>query len=126
MKRSVTQNSVKNWFRQRARGKEAPVAAHGDRLLRAALAGDATTLREAIDSGDDINAYDENGMTTLLTAVFIGNTQAVRLLLEAGADPNRAQRSDPTDTPLWRARDDFGLHEIADLLVAGAKDGRSA
>ena len=118
---------MKNWFRQKARGKEVPVAAHDSRLLRAALACDATKLREALDSGDDVNAYDEHGMTPLLTAVFIGDREAVRLLLEAGADPNRAQRSDPTATPLWHARDDFGLHEIADLLVeAGAKDGRSA
>ena len=74
-----------------------------------------------------MNAYDEYGMTPLLSAIFIGDPEAVRLLLEAGADPNRAQRSDPTATPLWHARDDFGLHEIAGLLVqAGAKDGRSA
>jgi hypothetical protein len=51
-----------------------------------------------------------------------GVDHAVRLLLEAGADANRAQRDDPTATPLWHAREDFGLHEIAQLLEkAGAK-----
>lgn len=95
---------------------------HHDTVLRAALTGDATKVREAISTGADVNAWDEHGMTPLLSAVFIGNVDAVRLLLEAGADPNRAQRDDPTATPLWHAREDFGLHEIAQLLErAGAK-----
>jgi len=91
-------------------------------MLQAALDGDAAKLREAAESGDDVNAWDEHGMTPLLSAVFIGHPEAVRLLLSVGADPNRPSRDDPTDTPLWRARDDFGLAGIADLLVqAGAR-----
>jgi ankyrin repeat protein len=95
----------------------------GNRLLRAALGGDAERLREALESGDDVNAWDEHGMTPLLTAVFVGNCDAVRLLLAAGADPNRPNRNDPTATPLWHARHNFGLQEIASQLeTAGAKD----
>jgi ankyrin repeat protein len=75
-----------------------------------------------LPASDDLNAWDELGMTPLLLAVFRGDLEAVRLLLQAGADPNRPRRDDPTATPLWHARDDFGLHEIAELLVkAGAK-----
>jgi hypothetical protein len=45
----------------------------------------------------------------------------------AGADPNLPREDDKTATPLWHARDDFGLHEIAALLLkAGARDERSA
>jgi ankyrin repeat protein len=73
-------------------------------VLQAALGGDPAKLRAAVESGDDINAWDEHGMTPLLYAVFIGDREAVRLLLSVGADPNRARRGDPTDTPLWRAR----------------------
>jgi ankyrin repeat protein len=124
--RSVRQNFVKNWFPWKNRPK-APTADRGSRVLRAALAGDGAKLREAVESGDDVNAWDENGMTPLLSAVFIGDREAVRLLLSVGADPNRPSQDDPTDTPLWRARDDFGIHEIADLLVqAGANENRSA
>src|SRR5262245_40078954 len=94
-----------------------------DTLLQMALKGDRVSLREALASGENVNAWDERGMTPLLYAVFIGNSEGVRLILEVGADPNQPHRDDRTATPLWHARDDFGLHEIADLLVAaGARE----
>lgn len=37
----------------------------------------------------DIDDWDEHGMTPLLVAVFRGDTEAVRELLERGAAPNR-------------------------------------
>jgi ankyrin repeat protein len=105
----------------------AGVADHEGLVLQAALSGDGKRLQVLLDSGADVDAWDENGMTPLLSAVFVGDSEAVRLLLAAGADPNRAQRNDRTSTPLWHARDDFGLREIAALLVkAGAVDPTAA
>jgi len=99
-----------------------PVPGRANPLLAAALAGDPVGLRAGMDAGSDIDAWDDLGFTPLLSAVWVGDVRAVALLLEAGADPNRHHGGEPTDTPLWRARDDFGLHEIADLLeAAGAK-----
>jgi len=54
------------------------------------------------------------GMTPLLWAIFRGDIDAVRLLLESGADPD--VRPNPSDSPLWHAEDDFGLGSIAELL----------
>jgi ankyrin repeat protein len=88
------------------------------RLFAAVLASDESAVRDAIEAGDDINEWDNLGMTPLLYAVFRGDIDAVRLLLDGGADPNRPQQGDPTATPLWHAKDDFGLHEIASLLEA--------
>jgi hypothetical protein len=43
-----------------------------------------------------------------------GDIDAVRLLLESGADAN--VRPNPSDLLLWGAEDDFGMMEIAALL----------
>ena len=94
---------------------------HPSRLLAAVLASDEVALRAALAAGDNADDWDDLGMTPLLYAVFRGDIHTVRLLLDGGADPNKPQRGDPSATPLWHARDDFGLHEIADLL-----EGRGA
>ncbi len=76
-------------------------------------------MRDAIASGDNLNEFD-GGNTPLLWAIFGGDIDAVRLLLESGADPNA--RRNPSDSPLWHAEDDFGFTEIAELLKSyGAK-----
>lgn len=67
---------------------------------------------------EELDAYDENGMTQLLYAVFAGDLATVKTLLEQGAKPTKAQRDDPTATPLWHAEEDFGLWEIAKALRA--------
>jgi hypothetical protein len=46
-------------------------------------------------------------MTPLLCAVFTADVDVVKLLLRAGADPNRPHRDDPRPTPPWHAREDF-------------------
>ena len=91
-------------------------------LFAAVLASDQKAVLAAIESGDDVDAWDDLGMTPLLYAVFRGDVETVAQLLRAGADPNRPQRDDPTATALWHARHDFGFLDIAALLeAAGAK-----
>lgn len=65
-----------------------------------------------------IDNYDVNGLTPLLSAIFKGDLESVRSLLEAGANPNKPQKDDATTTPLWHAEEDFGLIEIGKLLRA--------
>jgi ankyrin repeat protein len=83
------------------------------KLTEAVLRSDVAAMKQAIASGDNLNEFD-GGLTPLLWAVFRGDIEAVRLLLESGADPN--VRPNPSDSPLWHAEDDFGLTEIAELL----------
>ena len=88
-------------------------------LVDATLRSDYAAMKKAIASGSNLNEL-AGGMTPLLSAVFRGDIDAVRLLLESGADPN--VRPNPSDSPLWHAEDDFGLTEIAELLRSyGAK-----
>ncbi|WP_261362719.1 ankyrin repeat domain-containing protein [Rubinisphaera margarita] len=89
-----------------------------DELIRASFKGDLDTVRRLIESGVDPNSVDEHGMGPLLTfhpevtryllehgadpdqqrnenitpviAAVCGNIECVRLMLEAGANVNRA------------------------------------
>ena len=83
-------------------------------LTEAVLRSDYSAIRELAAAGADLNEFDDHRMTPLLWAIMRGDIDAVRLLLESGADPN--VRPNPSDSPLWSAEGDFGLHEIAALL----------
>ena len=63
---------------------------------------------------NQLDEWDDLGMTPLLYAVYRGNPEEVKSLLDQGADPNRPSRDG--GTPLWHAEDDFGLIEVAALL----------
>lgn len=78
---------MKSWLKKRSREPEARNP--GDPFLAAALSGDDHRLGELRGSGEDVDSHGELGMTALLSAIFIRNPRAVRLLLESGADPNR-------------------------------------
>lgn len=86
-----------------------------DKFFSALRSADIDGMRSAV-GGLNLNEYDDVGLTPLLTAVFIGDPTAVKMLLEAGSDPNLAQKGDPSATPLWHAQEDFGFLEIAEIL----------
>jgi ankyrin repeat protein len=85
-------------------------------IFAAVLASDYDALRQVTKIGHQLDQRDDLGMTPLLYAIYRGDLDAVRILLELGANPNLPQLDDPSCTPLWHAEDDFGLTEIAQLL----------
>ena len=61
-------------------------------LIAAAMDGNLSDLRDAIDSGTDIAEADESGQTALHFAADRGFAECVSLLLDNGADANSTDR----------------------------------
>jgi tankyrase len=88
-------------------------------------------LTDALKRGADIHAADKNGVTALHHAVRFRSPTAVRVLIEHGADVNRACRRNGS-TPLHRSVTQTGApgtagranaaREIIELLLAAGAD----
>lgn len=95
-------------------------------LHEAAALGDITKMSQVIETGSDPEAlttegYDKGttrpaGYTPLMAAVFNNQTEAVRLLLEKGADPNQTD-TEKTTALLWASLLTEPSVEIVKLLV---------
>lgn len=88
------------------------------KLIEAIQAGDLACVRERISAGADLSEMDENGCFTALGhAAYLGRTEMVRALLEAGVAPDE----DLADAPPLAAAALGGKVEAARILVnAGA------
>jgi len=96
-----------------------------DRLTAAAAAGDIGVLTELLSTGAAVDAVDRRRRTALDRAVWAGRTDAVRLLVAAGADVEQPIGEYREDTPLRFAAGRGDLPLVRLLLDAGAEaDGR--
>ena len=68
------------------------VNTYGETCLHLAVRGFCSKkmIQTIIDHGADVNATNKNNMTALVIACVMGNKDAIRVLLNAGADPNIA------------------------------------
>ena len=88
------------------------------KIIQCIKNGDVACTSEFLATGGKANAVDEKGAPLLITASETKSVAVVKLLLNAGADPNDAGSG---ETPLCRAAL-FGRKDIARaLLDAGAK-----
>lgn len=104
-----------------------PVAAA---MVQAIRTGDADTLRGLLAEHPDLASEPITGergsKTPLLAATdwpgyFPGGPAIVRMLLDAGADPNRTTGGDKPETPLhWAASSDDA--DVAEVLISGGAD----
>jgi len=89
------------------------------KVYAAARRGDVAQLAKLLDRGADPNdSGDEHGTTALTTAAFQGHLDAVRLLLERGADIDRPNKFGAR--PLFVAATNARPQVISFLLKAGA------
>ena len=90
-------------------------------LIAAVLADDPATVKRLIANGSKLDAVDDGKNTALTYAARDGQAQIARLLIEAGADPGRADGEGVT--PLILAS--FKNHlKIVELLLKQKKKAR--
>ena len=90
-------------------------------VFAAAATGQLDALEAALARPDAVHAYSYDGWTPLHLAAFFGQLDAVRRLLQAGADVRAISRNSLANTPLHAAT--AGKHpDVALLLLDNGAD----
>jgi ankyrin repeat protein len=90
-------------------------------IVEASAVGDVERLRELLaEDSSRANAFAPDGFTPLGLAAFFGHPEAVRLLLENGADPNLASANAQRVAPLHSAVAGGKVEIVRMLLARGA------
>lgn len=95
-----------------------------DELFSAVYEGRDDAVVTLLRSGVPAEATDQDGQSALYAAAVSDEPGVVRLLLAAGADPERASGSDGGDLPLCGAACGGHTEVVLALLAAGARPDR--
>lgn len=89
-------------------------------FFEACIVGDASVVRDALASGQDVDALAPDGFTPLGLAVFFRNPEIARMLIDAGAGVDRRSANSQQVGPIHAAvaRRDLPMLEL--LLSRGA------
>src|SRR4051812_48184947 len=68
----------------------------GDAFYLAIRTNNLARLNTMLGGGANVNAKDERGVTPLMHAAWVGSPEAMKLLLDRGADPNLTNSSGST------------------------------
>ncbi|MFG3438861.1 ankyrin repeat domain-containing protein [Nonomuraea sp. NPDC047897] len=96
----------------------------GDRLVTAVATGAAATVGRLLGRGVSADTPDSYGSTALYRAAVQGDAGIVRMLLAAGADPDRESGGDGEGLPLCGAASWGHVEVVRALLDAGADPDR--
>jgi ankyrin repeat protein len=89
-----------------------------DDLLAAARKSDAAAVKSLLAKGADVNAKSPYGATPLFFACDRGNAEVVKILLDAGADPNIRDTFYKATPVTWALQHDHA--EVIKLLIEKA------
>jgi ankyrin repeat protein len=90
-------------------------------LLAAAANGDVVAIRKLAAGGADVKARDAHGRTPLHVAAFAGKHDAMRALVEAGADPNALENDRYDIVTIAAVADDVETLKVG--LAIGCRSG---
>jgi ankyrin repeat protein len=90
---------------------------NADEMIQAIRNNDLASLKARLAQGVDVNSRDQRGSTLLMHAAALGSPDAVKLLLQSGADPNAKNDLEATALILGA-----GNAEKARLLVEKGAD----
>jgi ankyrin repeat protein len=92
-------------------------------LFEASALGDVDRLRELLDAGADPNEFAPDGFFALGLACFFKHPDAVRLLLDHGADVHQRARNEQIQVlPIHSAAANNGSVEIVRMLLDAGAD----
>lgn len=91
-----------------------------EKLHFAIRKGDLKEAQNLIDQGYDINGFDMEGNTPLLYAASENNLDAVKFLLDLGADVNAHDEEKIAETPLGQVAQNCTYEMARTLIDAGA------
>jgi ankyrin repeat protein len=92
-------------------------------LFKAVVEHDSTALKQAIARSSDVDEEDRHGRTPLHVAAYTANHGAMRLLVDAGADPNALEHDRYDIVTIAAVADDLLTLELA--LELGASPGNT-
>jgi ankyrin repeat protein len=95
-----------------------------DELLAAARKSDAAAVKALLAKGADVNAKSAYGATPLFFACDRGSAEVVKVLLDAGADPNIRDTFYKATPTIWAVQRDHA--EVVKLLVEKAPQTRES
>lgn len=91
-------------------------------LMDAVRRGSALHVELALSRGANPNATDGNGMTALVSAAISRNPDHIRMLTEAGADPDARYLSDPREPTALMLLAEVGAAKAVKALLEGGAD----
>jgi len=92
-----------------------------DSLIEAILSSRPDEAAALVERGTPVDGISRYGSTPLYTAAVQGEAEIVRMLLEAGADPNQESTGESDGTPLCGAAS-WGFADVVRLLLRYGAD----